>query len=384
MQRPNTLKTTAIVGVAGLSALALLLLSSRGAAAANETAALPPPPVVTVAAPRAEAVAQFSEHAGRFVAAKEIDVRPRISGFLQEVHFREGDMVEKGQLLYVIDPAPFQAEVDRARAQLGQADSTVGLAANQLTRGESLFKAGAMSAEEHDRRREALANARATRDAARAALRTSQLSLDYTRVHAPISGRISDTTIDAGNLVEAGTSVLTRIVALDPIHFEFSAAEGLLSGSGGPRLKGDEAVAVRLEGESGYAHTGRIDFIDNAIDPTTGTIRGRAVFSNDGAFVPGQYGRLRVLTPATQDSLLVPETAISSDQSRKYVLVVNDKNVVEYRGVTLGQAHGDYRVVRDGLKGDERVVVNGIQRAFPGAPVSPQVEQAAASTSNPG
>jgi RND family efflux transporter MFP subunit len=289
-------------------------------------------------------------------------------------------MVEKGQLLYVIDPAPFQAEVDRSKAQLGQAESTVGLAANQLTRGESLFKAGAMSAEEHDRREEALASARATRDAAKAALRTSQLSLDYTHVYAPISGRISDTTIDAGNLVEAGTSILTRIVALNPIHFEFSAAEGLLSGSGGPRLKGDEEVAVKLEGEGDYAHIGKIDFIDNAIDPTTGTIRGRAVFPNDGSFVPGQYGRLRVLTPATTNSLLVPETAISSDQSRKYVLVVNDKNVVEYRGITLGQAHGEYRVVRDGLKGDERVVVNGIQRAFPGAPVTPEIQQARAPT----
>ncbi|MDP3739556.1 MAG: efflux RND transporter periplasmic adaptor subunit, partial [Hyphomonadaceae bacterium] len=182
-------------------------------------------------------------------------------------------------------------------------------------------------------------------------------------------------------------SVLTRIVALNPIHFEFAAAEGLLSGSGGPRLNGDEQVAMKLEGESDYAHTGKLDFLDNAIDPSTGTIRGRAVFANDdGSFTPGQYGRLRVLTPATQNSLLVPEKAISSDQSRKYVLVVNADNVVEYRGVTLGQSHGDLRVVQDGLKGDERVVVNGLQRAFPGAPVTPEpvTSQAAASSPHPG
>jgi multidrug efflux system membrane fusion protein len=386
MQRPSQQKSQALLGAAAASALAFALLAACGQALANETVAPPPPPEVTVAKPVSEAVAEFSEHAGRFVAAKEIDVRPRISGFLQEVHFREGDTVEKGQLLFVIDPAPFQAEVDRSRAQLNQAEASVKLAAGQLSRGESLFKAGAMSAEEFDRRQEAVASARAARDAAEAALRANELSLGYTRVYAPISGRISDTAIDPGNLVQSGESVLTRIVALDPIHFEFAAAEGLLSGAGGPRLTGDEEVAVRLDGEDGYSHIGKLDFIDNAIDPRTGTIRGRAVFVNDGSFTPGQYGRLRVLTPATQTSLLVPETAISTDQSRKYVLVVNAENVVEYRPVTLGQPHGDLRVIRTGLTGGERIVVNGIQRAFPGAAVTPQpaTSQAAASNTNPG
>jgi RND family efflux transporter MFP subunit len=241
-----------------------------------------------------------------------------------------------------------------------------------------------MSAEEYDRRKEAVAGARATRDAAKAALRTNQLSLGYTRVHAPISGRISDTPIDPGNLIQSGESVLTRIVALDPIHFEFAAAEGLLSGAGGPRLAGNEEVAVKLEGESDFVHIGKLDFLDNAIDPSTGTIRGRAMFVNDGSFTPGQYGRLRVLTPATQPSVLVPEKAISTDQSRKYVLVVNAQNVVEYRAVTLGPSHGELRVVSNGLKGDESVVVNGLQRAFPGAPVTPETSQAAASSPNPG
>jgi RND family efflux transporter MFP subunit len=387
MQRPSQQKSQALLGAAALSALSLAVLAACGQALANETVApAPPPPEVTVARPVSEPVAEFSEHAGRFVATKEIDVRPRVSGFLQEVHFREGDTVEKGQLLFVIDPAPFQAEVDRSRAQLNQAEASLALAAGQLSRGETLFKAGAMSAEEFDRRRESVASARASRDAARAALRANQLSLGYTRVYAPISGRISDTTIDPGNLVQSGESVLTRIVALDPIHFEFAAAEGLLSGAGGPRLTGDEEVAVKLEGEDGYTHIGRLDFIDNAIDPRTGTIRGRAVFVNDGSFTPGQYGRLRVLTAAGEPSLLVPETAISTDQSRKYVLVVNKENVVEYRPVTLGQPHGDLRVIRAGLEGDERVVVNGIQRAFPGAPVTPQPvsSQAAASTPSPG
>lgn len=383
MQRSNlnyhsTLKA---MGAAALASVSLLVLAACGQAAADAAASAPPPPAVTVSRPVAEAVPEFSEHAGRFVAAREIEVRPRVSGFLQEVHFREGDTVKQGQLLFVIDQAPFQAEVDRSKAQLAQSEAAVTLAVGQLSRGESLYKAGAMSAEEFDRRNEAVASTRATRDAARAALRTNELSLGYTRVYAPISGRISDMAIDPGNLVQSGQSVLTRIVALDPIHFEFAAAEGLLSGAGGPKLTGHEEVAVKLEGEGGYDHVGKLDFIDNAIDRTTGTIRGRAVFANtDGEFVPGQYGRLRVLTPATASSILIPETAISSDQSRKYVLVVNDKNVVEYRGVTLGQPHGDLRVVREGLTGDERIVVNGLQRAFPGAPVTPQVEQAKAPT----
>jgi RND family efflux transporter MFP subunit len=387
MQRSNLKFHSSIklLGAAALASVSLVVLTACGQAAADAAAGAPPPPAVTVSKPMVEAVPEFSEHAGRFVAAKEIEVRPRISGFLQEVHFREGDTVEKGALLFVIDPQPFQAEVDRSKAQVAQAEASLNLAVGQLSRGDSLYKAGAMSAEEHDRRAEAVASARATRDAARAAHRTNELSLGYTRVYAPISGRISDITIDPGNLVQSGQSVLTRIVALNPIHFEFAAAEGLLSGSGGPKLTGTEEVAVRLEGEEGYEHVGKLDFIDNAIDRSTGTIRGRAVFANDdGGFVPGQYGRLRVLTPATRNSLLIPETAISSDQSRKYVLVVNDKNVVEYRAVTLGQPHGDKRVIRDGLKGDERIVVNGLQRAFPGAPVTPQVEQASASTSNPG
>jgi len=383
MPRPNLKfdNSFKLLGAAALASVSLLVLAACGQAAADAAASAPPPPAVTVSKPTAEAVPEFSEHAGRFVAVKEIEVRPRISGFLQDVHFREGDTVEKGQLLFVIDPAPFQPDVDRSKAQRAQSEASLTLAVGQQTRGESLFKAGAMSAEELDRRNEAVASARATRDAARAALRTNELSLSYTRVVAPISGRISDTTIDPGNLVQSGQSVLTRIVSLSPIHFEFAASEGLLSGSGGPKLTGQEEVAVKLEGEGGYDHVGKLDFLDNAIDRSTGTIRGRAVFANnDGEFVPGQYGRLRVLTPATRNSLLVPETAISSDQSRKYVLVVNDKNIVEYRGVTLGQAHGDLRVVRDGLKGDERIVVNGVQRAFPGAPVTPQVEQAKAST----
>jgi multidrug efflux system membrane fusion protein len=378
----------ALLGAAGASALALSLLSSCGPASAGPADAAPPPPAVTVASPSQELVAEFSEHAGRFVATREIDIRPRVSGFLQQIHFQEGDVVEKGQLLFTIDSAPFKAEVDRAQANLTQAEVQLSLATDQFNRGDRLMNAGAMSAEEHNRRRETVASARAQRDAARAALAVAQLDLGYTRVVAPISGRVSDAHIDPGNVVEANASTLTRLVALDPIHFEFAASEDALSGVGGPRLTGREDVAVRLDGEGDYGHAGRLDFLDNAIDATTGTIRGRAVFDNaDGRFTPGQYGRLRVLTPATAPAVLVPETAIASDQSRRYVLVVNDQNIVEYRGVVLGPQHGAQRVIREGLAGNERVVVNGMQRAFPGAPVTPETASAQAantSVSHPG
>lgn len=372
-----------------LAGVSLIAAALAGCGARAQENAAPPPPEVTVAAPLLRDVEQFSEHTGRFVPAQSVEVRPRVSGYLQAVHFREGQYVRKGQLLFTIDPQPFRAATDQRAAEVAQTSARLALAESQFARAESLRSVGAISEEEFDNRRQAVAAARAARQAAQAAHRADSLNLGYTRVYAPISGRVSDTRVDAGNLVQQGESVLTRIVALDPIHFEFSAAEGLLAGSGGPQLKGNEAVALKLEGEADFVHQGRLDFVDNAIDPQTGTIKGRAVFRNDGTLVPGQYGRLRVLTPASAPSLLVPEQAISSDQSRKYVLVVNAKNIVEYRPVELGPVVDGMRVIRTGLKGGERVVVNGLQRAMPGAPVKPvagktQVAARAASAANAG
>jgi len=363
---------TARSKVAGFLALSLLAAALAGCGANAQENQAPPPPEVTVARPVLKPVEQFSEHTGRFVPFRSVDVRPRVSGYLQNVHFTEGQFVRQGQLLFTIDPQPFRAATDQRRAELAQADARLALSESQFKRAESLRAVGAISEEEFDNRRQAVATARAARDAARAALRADDLDLGYTRVYAPISGRVSDTRVDPGNLVQLGETVLTSIVATDPIHFEFSAAEGLLQGSGGPALKGDEVVTVKIEGEADFAHPGRLDFVDNTIDPATGTIKGRAVFLNrTGALKPGQYGRLRVLTPSMVPSVLIPETAISSDQSRKFVLVVNAKNTVEYRPVTLGQSVGGLRVVTSGLKGDERIIVNGLQRAFPGTVVKP-------------
>jgi RND family efflux transporter MFP subunit len=292
------------------------------------------------------------------------------------VHFREGQIVRQGDLLFTIDTAPFRAAADRARADVAQAEALRARAESEFARARALLDLDAISQEEFEARREAAAQATAAKLAAEAALRTSQLDVEYAQIRAPISGRISDAHVHAGNLVRAGESVLTRIVSLDPIHFEFSAPESLLTAASTNPQSGERHVLLQLEGEGEFSHQGRIDFIDNAVDPQTGTIRGRAVFANSGQFTPGQFGRLRIIAPGSEPSVLVPEVAIAADQTHRYVLVVNDENVVQYQAVELGARAGDgLRVVRTGLEGDERVVINGLQRAFPGATVTPEPGQ---------
>jgi len=338
------------------------------------------PPTVTVASPLVRLEPEWSEHAGRFVAAEAVDVRPRVSGYLQAVHFRDGQYVRKGQLLFTIDPLPFQAQTDRARAELAQAEARLELARSDLRRAETLRAADAISAEEFDARKGAQAQAIAARAAAQAALTGSALDLGYTHVYAPISGRISDRRVDPGNLVQNSQTVLTQIVSVDPIHFEFSASDALppTEASGAPRQ-----ALIWLEGETGFRHAGRLDFVDNRIDAGTGAIRGRVVLDNaDGAVRPGQFGRVRVLTSTARPTVLAPDTAIGSDQSRKFVLVVNTKNVVEYRQVELGPQAGALRVVRRGLGPSDRIVINGVQRAQPGQKVTPTPGRVAANSAS--
>jgi RND family efflux transporter MFP subunit len=360
---------------AGVSVLAIGIAAAvvaAGGAASEDTP--PPPPTVTVAQPLLHPVAEWTEHAGRFVATADVEVRPRVSGYLEHVHFREGQVVRQGELLFTIDSAPFRAAADRARADVAQAEALRVRADSEFARARTLLELDAISQEEFEARRESAAQAVAAKLAAEAALRTAQLDFEYTQVRAPISGRISDAHVHAGNLVRAGEDVLTRIVSLDPIHFEFSAPESLLAAANA--LRGERRVLLQLEGEQDFAHEGRLDFVDNAVDPQTGTIRGRAVFANTGHFTPGQFGRLRVVAPDAAPSVLIPEVAVGADQSRRYVLVLNEQNVVQYQEVDLGPRVSDgLRVVRAGLDGDERVIINGIQRAFPGATVTPEAGQ---------
>lgn len=327
----------------------------------------PEPPTVTVATPLVRNEADWSEQSGRFVAAEKVDVRPRIAGYLSAVHFRDGQYVEKGQLLFTIDPAPFQARVDRARAELAQAQARLDRARSELARAETLRAADAISTEEYDSRREAQAQALAAKAAAQAELQSQTLDLGYTRVYAPISGRISDRRVDPGNLVSSGETVLTQIVSTDPIHFEFSAPGGTLPAEASRQ---SWKALIKLEGEREFAHEGRLDFVDNRIDAGTGAIRGRVVIANpDGAFTPGQFGRVRVLFGAPKPTLFVPDAAIGSDQSRKFVLVVSPQGVVQYRQVELGPQVGQLRVVKDGLSPDDRLIVHGVQLARPGQTV---------------
>ena len=351
---------------------AVLMLAGAALQGCNRAQAqgpAPPPPAVTVAQPLVRSEADWSEQSGRFVAVETVDIRPRVSGYLSAVHFKDGQFVQKGQLLFSIDPLPFQARTAKAKAELAQADARLERARSELKRAETLRAAEAISTEEYDSRKEAQAQAVAARAAAQASLRSEALDLGYPRVYAAISGRISDRRVDPGNLVANGETVLTQIVSVNPIHFEFQAPEGALPLD----ARSGQQALLKLEGESQFTHPGQVDFIDNRVDAGTGAVRGRVVVANpEGAFTPGQFARVRIFFGEPKPTLLVPETAIGSDQSRKFVLVVNRADQVEPRPVELGPAvAGGLRVVRKGLKPEDRLVIHGVQLARPGQKVKP-------------
>ncbi|HEY0027946.1 MAG TPA: efflux RND transporter periplasmic adaptor subunit [Allosphingosinicella sp.] len=361
-----------------------LLLVPLGIAAAGVSvatgeptvAAPPPPPMVTVATPLVRDVAEWDEHIGRFEASRSVEVRPRVSGAVIGVHFTDGAMVRAGQLLFTIDPRPFAAALAEARAGLGAAQSDIELARTDLGRALRLREVDAVSQSDVDRIRARLRSGEAALAAAQARVRARALDLEFTRVTAPIGGRISDTRVDAGNLVGAGegngATLLTTINAVDPIHFTFEGSEALFlkmkrAQQGGGR---GARVDIRLQDETEYRWSGRLDFTDNLVDPRSGTIRGRAVLSNPGRFLtPGMFGNMRLATGKAAPAILVPDSAIGTDQARKVALVVGPKNMVEQREVALGPIVGGLRVVRSGLGPNDRVIVSGIQLAMPGTPV---------------
>jgi RND family efflux transporter MFP subunit len=291
------------------------------------------------------------------------------------VHFKEGQRVAKGALLFTIDPRPFAAEVDRAQAQLASSRTQAELAQAELARADKLLPLQAVSQQEVDQLRASLRNAEAAQRAAQAALTTAQLNLGYTRITAPVAGRISRTNVTPGNLVGVGEPVLSTLVASDKVQVWFDASEASYlklaqaMRAGGPA----PTVAVGLANEEGHPHTGTVDFLDNRLNPATGSIRVRATLDNKkGRFVPGLSARVRLASGAATPSTLVPERAIGTDQTRKVVMVVGDKNIVAPREVKLGALADGMRVV-SGVKPGELIIVDGLQRAFPGAPVTPQV-----------
>ena len=326
---------------------------------------------VGVAAAVERPVRDVEEFTGRLEAVESVDVRPRIGGTIERVHFREGALVRAGDMLFTIDPRPYQAEVARAEAQLVSAQSQAELAKAELARAQKLLDAKAVSRQEFDQLTSGARTSDANIKAAEAALRVARLNLEYTAVRAPIAGRISRANITTGNLVDDKT-VLTTLVAQAKVYAYFDASEQTFL-----RLRKATAdqllVKMGLANEQGFPHTGKVDFIDNRLNPQTGAIRLRAVFDNaKGEFTPGLFARLQLAGASERPVVLTPDRALGTDQSKKFVLVVDDKNIAGYREVVPGALYDGMRVIESGLKPGELVVVEGLQRARPGTPVAPE------------
>jgi len=366
--------------------LVLLVLAaglSAGCARPAAQPAEPPPPKVSVAQVVHRDVVEWDEFTGRLEAVNTVVVRPRVSGFVSAVRFREGAVVRKGDLLFQIDPRPFQAEVDRLKAELVRAKATVQRASSEAQRAERLTAQDAMSREEKDRRVSVAQEATAHVDAMAAALRAAELNLEFTRVVAPITGRVSRAVTTEGNLVSSGpgeATLMTTVVSLDPIYAVFDVDEqsflryGTLA-SEGKRASAREAglgIQMALAGEQDFPHAGKMNFLDNQVDPATGTIRARAVFVNDdGSLTPGLFVRLRVPGTKSYGGALVRDGAVGTDLDKRFVYVVGSDKTIAQRSVTLGPNLNGLRVVRSGLSKGDLIVVNGLQRVRPGMKVEP-------------
>ena len=357
-------------GRSGTLALFLAMLAACGA----EQPPPPPAPAVTVATPLVREVVDWDDYVGRFEAIESVEVKPRVSGYLQAVHFRDGDNVRKGQLLFTIDQRPAQAQLDQSRAQLARAEATLVNARTELARSRTLASQEAASVEEVEQRQAAARAGQAEVAAARANVRAQSLTLGFTRVLAPISGRISQRRIDPGNAVTADQTILTTIVSTAPLHFTFDGSEALLlryQRQNGGRV-GSE-VRIRLQDEAQYVHAGRLDFVDATLNPGAGTVRARAIVANpDGFLRPGMFGHLRLAASPPYRATLVPDTAVVTDAARRVVYVLDRQNKVTVRPVELGPLTGSLRVIRRGLSPRDRVIIDGIQRAQPGQAVQPR------------
>ncbi|RMH86013.1 efflux RND transporter periplasmic adaptor subunit [Pseudomonas sp. AOB-7] len=360
-----------------LALAATLVLSACGQA--PDAMQQLPAPKVSVAEVIEQPINEWDEFTGRLEAPQSVEVRPRVSGYIDKVAFAEGGLVKKGDLLFQIDPRPFQAEVKRLEAQLQQARANLTRANSEARRGERLRQSNAISAELADARASAAAEAQAAVAAIQAELDNARLNLDFTRITAPIDGRVSRAEITEGNLVGAGDSLLTSVVSTDKVYAYFDADERVflkyleLARQAGGDARGASPVYLGLSSEDGHPHLGQLDFLDNQVNPRTGTIRGRAVFDNaDGRFTPGLYARLKLVGSAAYPAALIKDEAVGTDLGKKFVLVLGEDNAVAYRAIELGPKLEGLRIVRSGLAKGEKIVVNGLQRAMPGATVDPQ------------
>ena len=371
--------------------LALILMVAVGLAGCDargeQEQAQMPPPAVKVAKVLDDPVTLWDDFTGRVAAPETVNLRPRVSGYIDKVSFEEGELVEQGDVLFVIDQRPYRARERAAAADLAQARSQYQLAKREASRAERLVASRAISREEYDRRASAMASARAAMNAAEAALETARLDLEYTEVRSPITGRAGRAMVTRGNLANADQTLLTTLVSVDPVYVYFeSDSDSYLRGR---ELLGngeDTEVRIGLSGENGYPHRGKVDFIDNRLNASTGTLQFRAVVPNpDGRFKPGQFARVELPAERLDTALLIDSKALLTDQNRRYVYVVDDENKASRRNVDAGRTVDGLVVIRDGLKPGERVIVNGVQKVFmSGMPVAPTlVEMRAAATKEP-
>jgi membrane fusion protein, multidrug efflux system len=370
-------------GIRALIVLAAVVLSACSEKPQQQAAAAAAPPV-TVAQPVKRTVTDWDEFTGRFEAVQEVQVRARVGGYVTNVEFRDGAIVNTGDLLYVIDSRPFEAVAEQANGQLSDARAKVELAKRELDRSLTLTLNQTVTEATVDQRRQALQAAHAAEMQAEGALKAAQLNVEFTHVLAPITGRVSRHLVTPGNLVQGSdngaSTLLTTIVSLDPIYIYFDVDETTYLKNNKLWFEGKRPssrdtpnpVEVALTGQTKPSHDGKMDFLDNRLDVSTGTLRSRAVVPNkDLSILPGQFGRVRLIGSSPYEALLIPDTAIATDQSRKIVFVVKEDDTVEARPVVLGPLDDGLRVIREGLKAEDRVIVDGIQRARVGAKVSP-------------
>lgn len=373
-----------------ISAIVALALPVAACGQAPPPAAPPPPPAVTVAVPTKKTIVDKDEYVGRFVAVDAVEVRGRVSGYLEKVHFTDGQMVKQGDLLFTIDRRPFQNALDQARANRDQAKANLAFTEADLARAQQLVRERTISEQVFDQRTQAKRTAEASVAANEAAVRQASLDIEFTELRAPIAGRIGDRRVSPGNLVTGGTAgnttMLASIVSTDPIRFEFTFDEASylrysrVTGEGAEMGRGAKTpIALKLLDETGFVHQGTMDFVDNVIERASGTIRGRAVIANpNGLFTPGMFARIQVPGSPPYEALLVPDVAIGTELARKFVMVVDAENVARPKYVTPGQAVDGLRVIKEGLQPDDRVIVNGLMRARPGQKVTPEQQQAPA------
>ena len=379
------------LGLAASLAAATLFFDLPGgtAAAATEAPAAPPAVPVTVSVVEDKSITAWEEFSGRLEAVERVQIRPRVSGVIQTVAFREGAIVKAGDLLFTLDPAPYEAAVAQAEGQVASAQARVSLAQLQLDRGRRLTANKAISQSDLDERQNALTEAEAGLRTAQAALRTVSLNLGYTKVIAPVTGRVGKVEITVGNLVEAGAAspALTTLVSIDPIYAGFNVSEETVtraladlpeSTASSPALD-QIPVEIGTVADKGTPIKGRLQLIDNQVDSASGTIAVRAVFDNPGGrLIPGQFVKVRMGQPKAEKKILVSERAIGTDQDKKFVFVVEAGNKVAYRQVALGAAVDGMRIVETGLNAGDTIVINGLQRIRPGVVVAPEVEKTAA------